>query len=121
MANEPQKALFCEKCTSISTPDTPGDISTINGVGRMFYGGADPCEACGSVTRTLWLTFGQIPLVPLGSYRYKTSEESVNRSRFWCRKTSMHWPQVFKTWIIGLLSGAAIITAVVFWDRYKHR
>lgn len=120
MSDAAAKHVFCEKCVSISSAETPGDISTINGVGRMFYGGADPCETCGSVTRTLWFTFAQIPLVPLGSYRYKTSDEGVVRARFWCRKTATHWPQLFKTWVVGLVAAAALVAFILIWERRKR-
>jgi len=114
------KTIFCEQCLAASTEKTPGDVSTMNGVGRKFYGAANPCVTCGSVIRTLWGTFIDIPLIPLGSYRYKTaSEESGMSVRFWCRKTKWHGPQIIKTWAIGWVIGAAIFTAIWYFSLRK--
>jgi hypothetical protein len=108
--------IFCARCVSESTDKTPGDISTLNGIGRKFYGSAEPCTECASVIRTLWWCFASIPIVPLSSYRYKTSQETGTRARFWCRKLpSFHWSQVLKTWVIGLALGAAAFYIIWLW------
>jgi hypothetical protein len=115
------KKIFCARCVSETSDKTPGDVSTINGVGRMFYGSAAACPECASVIRTLWWTFTSIPLLPLGSYRYKTAQESGVRARFWCRKLpSPHWPQVLKTWVLGLAAAVAVGFAVYFWEQRKR-
>ena len=115
------KKTFCARCVGETTDKTPGDVSTINGVGRMFYGSAEPCPECASVIRTLWWTFTSIPLVALGSYRYKTAQESGMRARFWCRKLpGLHWSQVWKTWVIGILAAIAATIAIYFWETRKH-
>lgn len=110
---------FCPQCKVDSTDETPGDVSTMNGIGRKFYGGAEPCPRCGSVIRTLWWTVVEIPIVPRGSYRFKTISDGVGNARFWARRTRLHWPQVFVTWIVGLAIGAAAITAIVLYDQSK--
>jgi len=108
------RVIFCERCVAESTDETPGDISTMNGIGRKFYGSAEPCPECASVVRTLWWTFIDFPIIPLGSYRYKTSEEAVTRSRFWCRKLpAVNSSQVFKTWGLALLALPAVIVIIV--------
>ena len=113
------KTIFCEKCLAVSTDKTPGDVSTMNGIGRKFYGAAEPCSTCGSVIRTLWFTLIDVPLIPLGSYRYKTATEEADMSvRFWCRKTGWHWSQILLTWVLGLVIGAAVFGAIWF---FSHR
>ncbi len=103
----------------MSTDKTPGDVSTLNGIGRKFYGSADPCPDCASVTRTLWFTFIELPVFPLGSYRYKTAQESAMKARFWCRQVPRHWPQIFKTWAVGILLGGAVMAAVILYEAQK--
>lgn len=101
-------SVFCEACQSASRDDTPGNISTFNGIGRTFYGGADRCEHCGSVVRTLWFVFAGIPLIPMGSYRYKAEDDR----RFRSRRTATHWPQIFWTWLLGWAIGAVVIYVI---------
>lgn len=111
---------FCEECIAESTDQTPGDISTTNGVGRKFYGGAKPCSTCGSVIRTLWWTCVDVPVMPRGSYRYKTIEDDdIQMSRFWTRRTETQWSQILKTWLIGLLAVAAAVVAVFVYRSWK--
>src|SRR5207342_288239 len=88
---------FCESCQAGSTSASPGGVSTVNGVGRKFYGGAEKCATCGSVVRVLWLVFVDIPLIPLGSYRYQQIEGGglSLRGRFLARRTHTRWGQVF--------------------------
>lgn len=110
---------FCERCTAESSDYTPGNIKTINGVGRKFYGNKAPCPDCGSAVRTLWYTFADIPLIPKGSYRYKPAEKGFMNSKFWARKTRTHWDQVFKIWIVGILVAVALFSAIIWWDKRK--
>lgn len=115
------KKVFCEHCVSETTDETPGDVRSLNGVGRKFYGSAAPCPQCASVIRTLWWTFASIPLLPVASYRYKTASEhylGANvRSRFWCRQLpSCDWGQVLKTWALGFALTAAFIVAIYYWQ-----
>ena len=37
------RGIFCEHCIAETTDETPGDVSTLNGIGRQFYGSAAPC------------------------------------------------------------------------------
>lgn len=113
---------FCTKCTADSTSETPGSISTMNGIGRKFYGGAEKCPTCGSVVRVLWFVFVEVPLIPLGTYRYQESEKGVMRSRFLGRKTHTRWPQVFLHWSVGLMLGFIAVMAIMAWSESKrHR
>jgi len=111
---------FCAACVAASTNKTAGSISTLNGIGRQFYGKEEPCGQCGSSVRTLWWTLVHLPLIPLGSYRFLQTEGNFMKSRFLSRKLdAMRWGQVFRTWIIGWLAGAAVVTAIILWDQYK--
>jgi hypothetical protein len=114
------REVFCSHCVAESTDETPGDVSTLNGIGRKFYGSSSPCPECASVIRTLWWTFIEAPVIPLGSYRYKTSQETINRARFWCRKLpGRHWPQIWRTWGIGLVATVAAGIALYIYESYK--
>jgi len=111
------RKIFCTRCVEATSDETPGDISTINGIGRQFYGGAEPCPECASVIRTLWWTFVSMPVIPLGSYRYKTAEESGMRARFWCRKLpGLLWPQVWKFWIVGIIGAVIAISLIIYFQ-----
>jgi hypothetical protein len=115
------RKIFCATCIAASTDKTPGDVSTMNGIGRQFYGSAQPCPECASVIRTLWFTLIEMPLIPLGSYRYKTASEAGMRARFWCRKLpGLHWSQVWKTWLIGILLAAAVIAGFIIFHKWKN-
>ena len=105
--------VFCDDCVAASENRTPGNISTFNGIGRTFYGSADRCEKCGSIIKTLWFVLLYIPLLPLGSYRYKAEETGVISSRFRCRRTATNWSQVFLTWMIGWAVG--IVGFYIIW------
>src|SRR6202163_4832773 len=116
------RGIFCEHCVAETTDETPGDVSTLNGIGRKFYGSAAPCPECASVIRTLWWTMIEVPVVPVGSYRYKTVEEGVSRARFWCRKLpARHWQQIWKTWAIGLVAAIAAVIGISIYYNYKHK
>jgi hypothetical protein len=110
---------FCERCRAESSDESPGSISTINGVGRKFYGNKTPCPECGSAVRTLWYTFADIPLFPKGSYRYIPAEKGFMSSKFWARRTRTHWDQVFKIWIVGIIVAVALFAAIIWWDKRK--
>jgi hypothetical protein len=114
------RGIFCAQCVAETTDETPGDVSTLNGIGRQFYGSAAPCPECASVIRTLWWTLVSLPFVPLGSYRYKTSEEHGTRARFWCRKLpARHWNQIFKTWALGIAAAIAVFIGIYVYHQYK--
>ena len=91
---------FCARCTAASrAPGAPG-ISTNQGIGRMFWGRADKCDACGSAVRTLWWVFLLLPVLPRGSYRViefeEEAEDGESRTAFVSRRVSLRWPQVAK-------------------------
>ncbi|MDP9268088.1 MAG: hypothetical protein M3P27_07140 [Acidobacteriota bacterium] len=117
---EMTESIFCADCTAASTDRSPGNISTVNGVGRQFYGAAEECPKCGSVIRTLWVTFADVPLYPMGSYRYKSAEGKIKKGfdawlsakpRFWARKCAFHTHQVFITFLTGI-AVVAVLTLV---------
>ena len=114
------KTGFCSQCLSESTDYTPGNISTTNGVGRKFYGGAQPCPNCGSVVKVLWWVLVDVPLIPRGCYRFKeTKSDNVSRYQFLARRTHWRWPQVFTQWAVGLVVGAIAFTLIIAWSNRK--
>src|SRR6202030_498047 len=40
------RGIFCEYCIAETTDETPGDVSTLNGIGRQFYGSGAPWPGC---------------------------------------------------------------------------
>jgi hypothetical protein len=115
--------IFCAHCIAESSDKTPGDVSTMNGTGRKFYGRAAACAECGSVVRTLWWAFFHFPVIPLGSYRFKTaSEDHAFKSRFWCRKLSgRNWPQILQTWGLAVAAVVAIAVGFTAWTMYHNK
>lgn len=109
-------AGFCEQCVTGSTEKSPGNISTVNGIGRKFYGHAEKCATCGSVVRVLWFTLVMVPLIPLGSYRWQQAEGS----RFFARRTHIRWPQVFVHWAVGLVLGVVAFSLIAAYESSKH-
>jgi hypothetical protein len=113
------RATFCPHCVAESSDQTPGNVSTTNGIGRKFYGNALPCAECGSVIRTLWWCFIDMPVIPLGSYRYQLAAgESPSflgmRSRFWARRLpEPYWPQIWPTWAVGIVAAVVAVSAIV--------
>jgi hypothetical protein len=112
---------FCTSCLSGSTDKSPGNISTINGIGRKFYGGADKCTACGSTVRVLWIVLFYVPLIPLGTYRYQRARGGGLSSRFLARNTAMRWPQVFVHWTVGLALGAVGFALIMAFAASKGK
>ena len=123
-APEVTSATFCPACIAGSSDDSPRDVSTNNGIGRKFYGGADRCGRCGSVVRTLWFVIADVPLVPRGSYRYlpvgaerhdgffvQTASQA-----FVARRTGWQWSQIGTTWFVGAL-GVAAFLLITAWIR----
>ena len=114
-----QAGIFCEACTNVSsTAYFPGKVSSLNGIGRMFYGEESRCPTCGSCVRTLWFTLLFLPIVPLGSYRIinGTFERGVasTTERFHARRTDFCWKQVVFTWFAGLAVVLGSIAALVY-------
>ena len=113
---------FCSGCRSRSTEKTPGNISTTNGIGRKFYGNADRCSSCGSVVRTLWFTFIEMPVIPLGSYRYRAVRINGRKMpKFWARKTNTRWDQILMTWAVGIIVAAVVITVMYLYEQSKGK
>ena len=61
--------LFCPRCIRASTSETPGNLSTFNGIGHTLLRvrGAKPCPDCGSVVARVWFCFG-FPILPGSRY-----------------------------------------------------
>jgi len=114
---------FCKACLADSTDESPGGISRVNGIGRKFYGSAEKCPACGSVVRVLWFVFVEIPIVPLGAYRYQLAEGGglSLRSRFVARRTHLRWQQVFAHWAVGLVLGAVAFALIAAYTGSKGK
>jgi hypothetical protein len=112
-----EEGVFCATCVAESTEETPGNVSTVNGIGRTFYGKAEPCATCGSVVRTLWWTLISVPVIPRGSYRY-LAHPKLGSARFWARRTHIHWGQIWKTWLVGIVLGALASYLII---NYGHR
>ena len=88
---------FCKKCHDESTPQSPGSISTTNGTGTRFYGEDRRCSECGSVVRVHWVVFSYLPLIPLGTYRYRAlGGDSMLSTRvtFLARRTQTSTEQI---------------------------
>ena len=91
----------------------------MNGTGKKFYGSTERCPHCHSVVRTLWWTLLYLPIIPLGSYRFKRAKgKGWNSSLFWARKSHTRWNQIIVTWIIGIIC----LGLLIGWSIYgkKH-
>jgi hypothetical protein len=111
-----EDGVFCATCVAESTAETSGNVSTVNGIGRTFYGKAERCAACGSVVRTLWWTLASVPLIPRGSYRY-LAHAKLGSARFWTRRTHTRWGQIWKTWLVGIVLGVLAFYLII---NYGH-
>jgi hypothetical protein len=80
------QAGFCNRCIEESSPKSPGGVTTINGIGRMFYGSSRRCNTCDSIVRTLWVVVFFVPIIPLGKYRYQRIRGTVFGGRFLARR-----------------------------------
>ncbi len=82
---------FCQRCVAETTDESPGSVSTINGIGTALQGtrwkskGLDPCPYCGSVVQQKWRMFG-FPVKPLGSYRILYVKQGLLGSRYYGRR-----------------------------------
>lgn len=82
---------FCKKCIEETTPESPGNVNTLNGVGTMLMGsrwsqkGKKPCPECSSVIQTKWVTFG-IGLFTMGTYRILYTKKGILTSKFYGRR-----------------------------------
>lgn len=73
---------FCQWCDAATTPISAGSTFTMNGIGTTMYGSKSPCAKCGSIIKRKWLVVFFIPLIPIGTYRFKW----VTRGRYISRK-----------------------------------
>jgi hypothetical protein len=84
-----EEGVFCATCAAESIEETPGRISTINGIGRTFHGKAERCATCGSVVRTLWWTLVRVNSVLSILFSWRTeyggfrSDEAVRQSQLY--------------------------------------
>ncbi|MGX1916117.1 tetratricopeptide repeat protein [Streptomyces phaeochromogenes] len=73
---------FCGACTDETIAWHAPDTETVNGIGTMFYGAADPCPRCGSIVRREYFCVLWIPVWPMGRYRIITLSGSLTGSRY---------------------------------------
>jgi hypothetical protein len=65
---------YCQYCVDETTDESPGSVSTMNGIGTALMGtrwsskGLDRCPICGSEVKQKWSTFG-FGVKPSGTYR----------------------------------------------------
>jgi len=82
---------FCTQCLSQTTGETPGNMTTFNGIGTALMGtrwrarGLNACPTCGSVVQTKWFTFG-FAVKPLGTYRVIYTKKGLTTSRLFARR-----------------------------------
>ena len=82
---------FCTQCLSETTDETPGNMTTFNGIGTALMGtrwrtrGLQECPACGSEVQTKWFTFG-FGVKPLGTYRVIYTKRGLTTSRLFARR-----------------------------------
>lgn len=87
----PNPGGFCAKCLAETTSETPGNMTTFNGIGTALMGtrwrarGLAECPACGSVVQTKWFTFG-FGVKPLGTYRVIYTKKGLTTSRLFARR-----------------------------------
>jgi tetratricopeptide (TPR) repeat protein len=72
---------FCGPCTDETIAWLAPDTETVNGIGTLFYGAADPCSRCGSVVKRLYFCVLWIPVWPMGRFRIITLSSSLTGSR----------------------------------------
>jgi hypothetical protein len=111
---------FCSKCLRQSTSEAPEDVSYFPLIGRTFYGRAEKCSTCFSVVRVLWWVFCVIPVIPLGSYRFQSTDSrffDLAGDRFVGRLTQMRWRMVLTHWLIALVS---VLVFYFFRDVYPR-
>jgi len=96
-------------------------MSTIWGIGTMFYGREDYIPNEGSYITTEWLTVLFIPLIPLVTYRIWVSSDDIDYSLFGYERKMVYekmevdfnWRQVLKTFKWTALVGIAIALAII--------
>ncbi|MEW2354246.1 tetratricopeptide repeat protein [Spirillospora sp. NPDC029432] len=72
---------FCGPCTDETIAWLAPDTDTVNGIGSLFYGAADPCPRCGSVVKRLFFCVLWVPVWPMGRFRIITLGRSLTGSR----------------------------------------
>ncbi len=100
---------FCARCVSETTDESPGSVSTTNGIGTALQGtrwrekGLDPCPVCGSVVQQKWRMFGW-GVKPLGTYRILYVRGGIFSKRYFGRRLKAD-PVQRKTSIAGFSVG----------------
>ncbi len=100
---------FCARCVSETTEESPGSVSTTNGIGTALQGtrwrekGLDPCPVCGSVVQQKWYMFGW-GVKPLGTYRILYVKEGIFSKRYFGRRLKAD-PVQRKASIAGFAAG----------------
>ena len=60
--------VFCYRCWSETTDESPGHVVTLNLIGTRLLGCDDQCAVCGSVVQRMWFCI-VLPILPLSRYR----------------------------------------------------
>lgn len=85
--------------------------------GRAYASAED--RAAGIQTRTRWIVFFGLPVVPLGTYRVRHLKDRVNaRGRIVApflimSRKPLAWGQVLRAWAVG---GAAAVAVLWLWN-----
>lgn len=114
---------FCKECYAESSWESPGNIRTLNGSGRMFYGRARECKACRSAVSVLWGVFCFVPVIPLGSYRYRrVGDASLTGfgGKFIARRTRTRVGQVLTHYGAVLAVCALFVVVFMLAERMRH-
>ena len=76
--------------------------------------------------RTKWFTFASLPLIPLGSFRFKCEQKSFgpfhwNTQQSVIEQVPIYWKQVILTWLKALLFIAAMLSLGALLGWINHR
>jgi hypothetical protein len=74
----PRSEPFCSSCTASTTPDSAGELVSVNGIGHVLYGWSGRCDRCQSVIKRLFICILFIPIWPLARYRVIYSQPESN-------------------------------------------
>lgn len=87
---------------------------SIWGTGTKLYGSSNKNPRDGSYVATKWVTIAFIPIIPLGSYRVLRLDDKQkftifppgieSRTEFRMIETELNWPQIIKTYMVGILA-----------------
>lgn len=79
----PRSEPFCSTCTASTTPDSAGELFSVNGIGHVLYGWSGRCDRCQSVIKRLFVCILFVPIWPLARYRVIYSQPERNAKEAW--------------------------------------